>query len=325
MRIVFMGSAPFAVPSLEALLRSGHDVALVVTQCDKPAGRGLKVHACAVAECAKKHSIPLFQPPTLKEPETRSKIGSAGAELIVIVAYGKILPKEVLKMPKLGCVNVHASLLPKYRGAAPINWAIVNGETRTGVTTMFINERMDAGDILLQKESDIGADECAPALYERLAGTGAELLIETITKIESGTVKPKPQNEGEATYAPIIRKEDGLIDWQKSAREIANLVRGMQPWPVAHTYIDGKMLKIFGATAHPGPLPPFDRAQGRQGEREKPGTIVEAGKNLAVATGEGTLYLTDVQLEGKKRMAAEAFLRGHKIKEGNRFSTSLKQ
>lgn len=305
MRIVFMGSAPFAVPSLEALLKAGHDVALVVTQCDKPAGRGLKVHACAVAECAKKNSIPLFQPATLKEPETRSKIRSAGAELIVIVAYGKILPKEVLEMPKLGCVNVHASLLPKYRGAAPINWAIARGETKTGVTTMFINERMDAGDILLQKESAIGADECAPELYERLAKTGAELLIETITGIENKTVRPRPQDEREATYAPIIKKEDGLIDWQRPAREIANLVRGMQPWPVAHTYIDGKMLKIFRAHSENPPDLPSSKA----------GTVVEAERNLAVATGDGTLYLTDVQLEGKKRMTAEAFLRGHKIKK----------
>ena len=304
MKIIFMGSAAFAVPSLNALIESGHEVLSVVTQCDKPAGRGLKVHACPVATFAQSNDIPFFQPTKLKEDLAFAHFSGLKPDLIVVVAYGKFIPDDILSLPKFGCVNVHASLLPKYRGAAPINRAVVNGEVKTGVTTMRLNEKMDAGDILLQEEVEIGAAETAIELHDRLAIIGANLLIETIQGIETKAVKPVPQNESAATYAPLLKKEDGLIDWKKSAREIFNLIRGMQPWPVAYTHLDGKMLKIFGAKT-------FDEKRG-----EPPGTILEASKNLAVATGSGTLYLTDVQLEGKKRMTVDTFLRGHKIKVG---------
>lgn len=304
MKIIFMGSAAFAVPSLEALIESEHEVTLAVTQCDKPSGRGLKVHECPVAAHANSKKIPLFQPLKLKDDSVCAHFSDIKPDLIVVVAYGKLIPREIFCLPKFECVNVHASLLPKYRGAAPINWAVVNGEEKTGVTTMKINERMDAGDILLQEEVKIDPTETATELHDRLAAIGAKLLIRTIEGLEKKTVEPLPQDESRATYAPMLKKEDGLIDWKKSGKEIFNLIRGMQPWPVAHTHLDSKMLKIYGAVIS------------AESGGEAPGTVVKANKNLAVATGEGTLYLTDVQLEGKKRMPVDAFLRGHKIKLG---------
>ena len=319
-----MGSAAFAVPSLEALVESGHDVELVVTQCDKPAGRGLKVHACPVAAYAGSKGIPLFQPLKLKDGNAAKRLAEIRPDIIVVVAYGKLIPNDILSLPKFSCINVHASLLPKYRGAAPINWAVVNGEERTGVTTMVVSERMDAGDLLLQEEVELGPAETAIELHDRLSIIGANLLIETVEGLKNKTIRPAPQDEGLVTHAPILKKEDGAIDWKRSAKEIFDLIRGMQPWPVAYTHIDRKMLKIFMAAPHPHPPPsrgtelqtiPSPLVREGQGEGKKaPGTIVIADKNLAVATGKGTLYLTDVQLEGKKRMPIEAFLRGHKIK-----------
>jgi methionyl-tRNA formyltransferase len=304
MKIVFMGSAAFAVPSLDALLQKGHEVSLVVTQCDKPAGRGLKVHSCPVAAFANSKRLPLFQPKTLKDENSIMRISEAKPQLVAVVAYGKFLPKALLELAPHRAINVHASLLPKYRGAAPINWAIAKGETITGVTTMMVGKRMDAGDILLQKEAQIGPEETAIELHDCLAAIGAELLIETIDGIEKKKIRPRPQEDAEATLAPILKKEDGLIDWKKQAREIFNLIRGMQPWPVAYTHLDGKVLRIFGAKKSD------EKINGA------PGTVVSADKNLAVATGERTLYLLEVQLEGKKRMTADSFLRGHKIAVG---------
>jgi len=301
MKIIFMGSAAFAVPSLGALLKSKHELQLVICQPDKPAGRGLKIHPCLVAVCAHENGLPTYQPTTLRNGSALKRLSDLKPDLIVVVAYGKILPNEILDVPPRGCINVHASLLPKYRGAAPINWAITNGEMVTGVTTMMINEQMDAGDILLQKETPIGAQETSIELHDRLSQMGADLLIETLCGIKNKAIRQRPQVHELATYAPLLKKEDGLIEWKKGAREISNLIRGMQPWPVAYTYLDGKMLRIFGAVPT------------REPHSSPPGSIVCIGDRLGVATGNGTLYLTEVQLEGKKRMSIDAFLRGHAV------------
>lgn len=299
-----MGSAAFAVPSLDALIRSGHHVIEVVTQPDKPAGRGMKITACPVAACAAKHGLAPYQPKGVRKPDVIDHFKKLSPDLIVVVAYGKMLPREFLDIPPLGCVNVHSSLLPKYRGAAPINWAIVNGETETGVTTMRISEKMDAGDILLAEKVAIGADEDAVQLHDRLAPLGAELLLRTIDAIEAGTVKGIPQDHSKATPAPIIKKDDGRIDWAMGAREIYNRVRGFKPWPGTFTSIGGKMLRIHGAKVS------SIAADG------KPGGVIEAGGALVVACGSGALELTEVQLEGKKKMSAADFLRGHRIEKG---------
>lgn len=304
MRILFMGSAAFAVPTLSAIVRSRHDVIEVVAQPDKPAGRGMKITACPVAAYAAEHGIALYQPKGVRKPDVIDHFRKLSPDLIVIIAYGRILPKELLDIPPLGCVNVHSSLLPKYRGAAPINWAIANGETETGVTTMRVDEEMDAGDILMSANVKIGYDEDAVELHDRLAPLGAELLMKTIDAIERGTIRGIPQDHSEATFAPIIKKEDGRIDWTMGAREILNRVRGFKPWPGASTSIGGKMLRIHGAKV------------GSIAAAGKPGEVIEAGKDLVVACGSGALELTQVQIEGKKKMSAADFLRGNKIEVG---------
>lgn len=304
MKIVFMGSAAFAVPSLEALAASRHEIVEVVTQADKPAGRGMHIKACPAAEAARRLGLPVFQPKGVKDPEAIWHIRSLGAELIVVVAYGKILPAEILKIPPRGCVNVHASLLPKYRGAAPIAWAIANGERETGVTTQLITEELDAGDILLARQTPIGSAESASQLHDRLAPMGALLLLRTIEGLERRTIKPVPQDHSKATRAPIIKKEDGHIDWKKPAGEIFNRVRGLNPWPGTFTFLVGKQFIVHKAAA-------LDIEQDAA-----PGTVVENQGRLAVACGEGTLYLMEVQPEGRKRMPAADFLRGHKVPVG---------
>lgn len=308
MKIVFMGSPAFAVPSLEAILSSKDEVPLVVSQPDKPSGRGLQLTPCAVAVYAKKHNLELFQPKTLRKKEIQEKIIDIKPDLIAVVAYGKILPKEILSLPKYGCINLHASLLPKYRGAAPINWAIVNGERKTGITTMIISEELDTGDMLLKKETEIKPDETTIELHDRLSQMGASLLVETIKKIRDGSVKRTPQNHSEATYAPLLKKEVGLINWKKDASEIHNLVRGMQPWPGAYTYYNKKKFGIWSSRYT------------NETQKELAGTVVTNQQELGIATGKGTIYLKEVQLEGKKRMKTEDFLRGHKIEKGERLS-----
>jgi len=305
-----MGSSSFAIPSLEMLISWEHEIALVVCQPDKPAGRGLLLHPCPVALFATAKGLPLFQPRVLKDSAAVSNLKRWNPDLIIVVAYGKILPKEILDLPGRGCINVHASLLPKYRGAAPINWAITNGEKTTGVTTMMINERMDAGDILLQEITPIGPQETSADLHTRLADIGAKLLIKTVEGIQKREIVAKPQDETLATYAPILKKEDGIINWSLSAHNISCLIRGMQPWPVAHTFFEGKMLKIFEA-----------RILEENSSSSSPGTVVTSENQLAVATGQGTLYLDEVQLEGKKRMQINAFLRGHHIAIGTILGT----
>lgn len=308
MRIIFMGSANFAVPSLEQLVESEHDVIEVVCQPDKPAGRGRKITACPVASFAREHELSLYQPTSLKRHEAFERIQELTPDMIVVVAYGKLLPSEILELPHMGCINVHASLLPKYRGAAPINWAIINGEEETGVTTMFMNEGMDEGDILLARSVDIDELDNAIEVEERLQQLGARLLIETIRDLEKGELKGMPQDGSMATYAPILSKKDGLIDWSQSAKAVANRIRGLVPWPVAYTYVDGKLLKIFEAHAASEPC------------HEEPGTIIRSKEHLAIATGDGVIYPIEVQLEGKKRMKCEDMLRGCPIKAGTKLS-----
>lgn len=300
-----MGSAAFAVPSLNALLRSRHEVVEVVAQPCKPAGRGMCLTECAVAHHAQEEGFPLYQPKGVRKPEVLGHLQALAPELVVVVAYGKILPRELLDIPPMGCVNVHASLLPKYRGAAPINWAIANGEEETGVTTMFINEQLDAGDILLAASTRIDPCETASMLHDRLADLGAELLITTIDGLLDGSVKPRPQDNAKASFAPIMKKEDGRIDWSLSAYEIMNRIRAFTPWPGSFTQLRGKKLRVHEAAA-------MECAHGKT-----PGTILNAQDFLSVACGKDALCILELQAEGGKRMPVADFLRGHKIKEGD--------
>jgi methionyl-tRNA formyltransferase len=304
MNILFMGSAAFAVPSLTALIRSSHRIVEVVAQPDKPAGRGRKITACPVAAAARAAGLPLFQPASVKKSEALEHFQSLAPDLIVIVAYGKILPKMLIELPSYGAINVHASLLPKYRGAAPINWAIANGERETGITTMFITEELDAGDVLLSRATPIGAEETAAELHDRLALLGAGLLIETLAGLLMGAIAPAPQDHAAATYAPLLTKEDGRIEWSMPARVIHDRVRAFTPWPGAFAMLEGRTLRIHrarDAELHDG---------------VGPGTVMEVAPRWLVSCGEGALELLEVQGEGGRRMSAADFLRGHKICEG---------
>ena len=327
MQIVFMGSAPFAVPSLIKLVESKHDIVTVITQPDKPAGRGRKITPCAVANKAAELDLQLYQPKSVKSSKVIGKIRDMNADIFIVVAYGKILPLELIDIPPLGCVNIHASLLPKYRGAAPINWAIVNGENVSGVTTMHITEELDAGDILLTHEVPIKEYYTSLVLHDILAESGADLLVETIEGLQAGTITPKPQDHSKATFAPLIEKDDGRIDWSKSAEEIHNLIRGMQPWPSAFTTLDGENLRIYESVViegspspQPSPHPPeADQSLAEQGEGETlPGPIVEASERLIIAAGQNRIEIRELQLQGKRRMTIRDFLNGHPIKQGNR-------
>jgi methionyl-tRNA formyltransferase len=298
LRIVFFGTPEFAVPSLRALLAGRDPVIGVVCQPDKPAGRGQLLAVPPVKQAALRARLPVFQPEKLRAPETIETLASWAPELIVVAAYGKILPKHVLDLPRLGCINVHASLLPKYRGAAPIQWAILRGEERTGVTIMCMNERMDAGDILLRQETAIARQETYGELQARLAEMGARALMDAIARLHAGTLMRQPQREDEMTLAPMIKKEDGRIDWTQPAVHIACRVRAFNPWPSASTTLRGKQLKIHRAHA--------EAAE----SGAPPGTILRIGEGVAVATGGGTLVLDEVQLEGRKRLPAAEFARG---------------
>ncbi len=308
MKIMFMGTPEFAVPSLEKLINSRHEVISVVCQPDKPKGRSKTPIAPPTKVVAEKYLIPVLQPQKIKTEEFHDEVKSIKPDLIAVVAYGKILPKDILEFPKYKCINVHASILPKYRGAAPINWSIVRGETETGVTTMLMDEGMDTGDILLIEKVKIAADQNSNELANKLSEVGPELLLKTIDLVEKDEITPIKQNDEEATYAPLMRKEDGKIDWNKSAEEINNLIRGMQPWPNAYTTLDGKNLKIFKAEIKEG--------------NGKPGEIALAGKeSLKVATGKNLLEIKELQIEGSKRMNIEDFQRGRKLEEGAVFGT----
>lgn len=305
LKIVFMGSAPFAVPCLDALARSPHEVIEVVTQPCKPAGRGMHMKECAVAEYAKEKGLALYQPGGVKGSEPIDHFRKLKPDLIVVVAYGKILPKELLEIPQVGCINVHASLLPKYRGAAPINWAIAEGERETGVTTLFINEDLDAGDMLLAASTPIDEVENASLLHDRLASMGADLLIRTIDGLIDGSVKPVPQDHSKATHAPLMKKDDGHVDWSMSSQRIYDRIRAFTPWPGSFATVGGKKLRIHEAAA-------LEIDHGKT-----PGTILECGNHMTVACGEGALCILELQLEGGRRMPTCDFMRGHKLKEGD--------
>lgn len=306
MRLVFLGTPRFAVPTLESVVRAGHEVAAVLTQPDRPKGRGGKETASPVKEAALHLQLPVWQPERARRPETVQRLAELRADAMVVVGYGQILPQSIIDLPRLGVINVHASLLPAYRGAAPIQWAIANGETRTGVTTMQIDAGLDTGDMLLRWETTIGAEETALELAPRLADAGAGLLVETLAGLEAGTITPIPQDNAKATYAPILKKEDGHIDWGRPAAEIFNRVRGFQPWPGCYTEFRGQRLYIR-------------KASPAAGASAAPGTLATRGRSLYAACGENTaLELLEVQLEGRKRIPAEAFRNGHRISENER-------
>lgn len=304
MRIVFMGTPDFAVPSLQALIDAGHDVCAVYTQPDKPQGRKQILTAPPVKTLALEHDIPVFQPNTLKNEDEQARLRELEPEVIIVVAYGKLLPKAVLDIPPHGCINVHGSLLPRWRGAAPIQWAVIAGDEMAGVTTMQMAEGLDTGDMLLTYETKVGEKETAGELFDRLAQSGAELLTQTLVKLDE--ITPRPQDDAQSCYAHMLDKQMAVIDWSKSAHEIDCLIRGLNPWPIALTTLSGERLKVFAA----------EKAAGN-GE---PGTVLEADpkKGLTVACGEGALRLTEIQLVGGKRMKATDFLRGHVIEVGTK-------
>ena len=306
MRIVFMGTPDFAVPSLQALIDAGHDVCAVYTQPDKPQGRKQILTAPPVKTLALEHDIPVFQPNTLKNEDEQARLREIAPEVIIVVAYGKLLPKAVLDIPPHGCINVHGSLLPRWRGAAPIQWAVIAGDEMAGVTTMQMAEGLDTGDMLLTYETKVGEKETAGELFDRLAQSGAELLTQTLVKLDE--ITPRPQDDAQSCYAHMLDKQMAVIDWSKSAHEIDCLIRGLNPWPIALTTLSGERLKVFAA----------EKANGR-GE---PGTVLEADpkKGLTVACGEGALKLTEIQLVGGKRMKVNDFLRGHAIEVGTKLN-----
>jgi len=309
MRIIFMGTPDFSVPTLEALVASEHEVAAVVTQPDKPKGRGKEIHMSPVKECALKHNIPVYQPVRARDEAFVEEMRTLKPDAMVVIAFGQILPKSLLDLPKYGCVNIHASLLPKYRGAAPIQWAVINGDPYTGVSTQRMDEGVDTGDIILEEKVEIRPDETGGSLFDRLAEVGAELCVKTIEAIENGTAVYTPQDNSKATHTAKIHKELGSIDWTKSAKEIECLIRGLNPWPSAYTRLDGKTLKIWRANVLPDE------------KKAAPGCIIKAEKgSFLVQTGDGVLELLEVQLEGKKRMTTDAFLNGYTVEEGTYFT-----
>jgi methionyl-tRNA formyltransferase len=306
-RLVFLGTPQFAVPTLEAVASAGHQVLEVVTQPDRPAGRGQQLAASPVKQVALRLGLPVYQPERVKHPEVAARLAALGPAVMVVVGYGQIIPQTVIDIPPLGIINVHASLLPRYRGAAPVQWAIARGETRTGVTTMRIDAGLDTGDILLQRETPIGEEETAAELGQRLATLGAALLVETLAGLESGAIVPRQQDSSQATYAPLLKKEDGLIGWRLTAREIHNRVRGFLPWPGGYTSLRGQLLHIWKARP----------ASGAAGE---PGTLLPTQGRLLVACGEGSsLEVLELQLEGRKRLAATAFLSGQRLLHNEMF------
>lgn len=299
-----MGTPDFASVSLQAMLDAGLDVVGAVSQPDKPKGRGHKLQPTEVKSTALEANIPVYQPERTKNGELKEILDELKPEIIVVVAYGKILPDYIIDYPKYGCINVHASLLPKYRGAAPIQWAIVNGEKTTGVTTMKMDSGIDTGDMLLKAETEIGEYETAEELFDRLAKIGGELLVRTIDALEKGDITPVPQNHAEATYAPMISRETGIIDWSKTSREICRLICGMNSWPLAHTLYKGGVLKIAEAVVADG--------TGKCGEI----LSLDKGRGLRVATGDGAVYIKTAQFAGSKRMNVEDYARGHEIEIG---------
>jgi len=303
-KILFMGTAKFANPSLEALIKGGHFTIGVVTQPDRPKGRGRQFVAPPVKDIAGRHQLSVIQPERVRDPDFIQTFRALAPDMVVLVAFGQILPKEVIQFPRMGCINVHPSLLPKYRGAAPIQWALIRGEKETGITTIMMDEGVDTGDILLQRKTAIEPDENFDRLHDRLALMGAEVLTETIEGLLQGNIHRRPQDAAQASYAPRLKKEDGLIRWDADAREIKNFISGLSSTPGAYTWLQGKMMKIFSAKAVEAP------------GAERPGTIIKTPDGLRVAAKNGYLEIRQLQLEGKRRMTAIEFLRGHRIESG---------
>jgi methionyl-tRNA formyltransferase len=310
LRVVFMGTPEFACPTLQKLMDRGEEVIAVVTQPDRPKGRGQKTVPTPVKELSEKNGITVLQPLKVRTPEFIEILKGMNPDLIVVVAFGQILPKALLDIPKFGCINVHASLLPRYRGAAPLNWCIINGETETGVTTMQMDEGLDTGAILLKKTTPIDPDEDTSSLHDRLSVLGAEVLSETLDMLVAGKLIPEKQDDSLSCYAPILKKEHGLIDWDCTAQAIRNMVRGMSPWPGAFTRLDGKLLKIYKV-----------RTDNTKCEDDStPGTVLKADRDgIEVACGEGSIIIDELQLEGRKRLPAGEFLAGCKIEPGTIF------
>ncbi len=305
MKVIFMGTPDFSVGTLEAIIEAGHEVVLAVTQPDKPRGRGKEMQYSPVKEAALAHDIPVYQPQRIRDAECVEELKKYPADVMVVIAFGQILPKEILEMTKYGCINVHASLLPDYRGAAPIQWAVINGEKVSGVTTMQMEEGLDTGDMIMKTEIVLDEKETGGSLHDKLAEAGAKLCVETLKAVEDGTAVRTKQGETGTDYAKQLNKKMGDIDWTKSAVEIERLIRGLNPWPSAYTAWNDKTMKIWEAEV-------LDKESG-----QAPGTVAEVDKKtFAVQTGKGMLKILSLQLPGKKRMDTDAFLRGNQIKIG---------
>lgn len=303
MRVVFMGTPDFAVPTLKSIVAAGHDVPAVVTQPDRPKGRGKKETPPPVKEAARALGLPVLQPGRVKDPDFIDVLRGLSPEVIVVVAFGRILPAEILYLPRHGCINVHASLLPAYRGAAPVHWAVINGEKETGITTMYMDEGLDTGDMILREAVPIRDEDNVGAVHDRLAEVGARLLVRTLALVEQGEAPRVPQT-GESSYAPVLRAEDEVIFWDRPARDIYNLIRGMDPWPGARTLLAGKVLKVW-------------RAAVLEDAAAEPGVVISGGREgLTVGTGRGRLRITELQLQGGKRLQAADFLRGNPVPAG---------
>ena len=335
MRVVFMGTPDFSVGALEAVIEAGHQVVAVVTQPDKPKGRGKEMQMTPVKACAQKYGIPVFQPVKIREPEAVETLRGYQADIFVVAAFGQILTEEILEMPKYGSVNIHASLLPKYRGAGPIQWAIINGEKITGVTIMQMDKGIDTGDMLLKMEVPIASDETGDTLHDKLAAAGARLIVEALVKIEAGEVTPVKQNDADSCYAKMLQKSMGKIDWRMEAEKLDCLIRGLISWPGASTVYRGKNLKIWQEEVAPeetssGSVPLGQKPTAVNGVTEQgkaalagnvlPGTVIRVDREaFYVQTGQGVLKILAVQPEGKKRMAVKDFLLGYPVKTGDMF------
>ncbi|MFT4144879.1 MAG: methionyl-tRNA formyltransferase [Mobilitalea sp.] len=312
MRILFMGTPDFAATILDRLIKEEHEIIGVVTQPDKQKGRGKEVSYSAVKEVALSHNLPVYQPVKVREPEFLEKLKEMDPEVIIVAAFGQILPKALLDIPPFGCINVHASLLPKYRGAAPIQYSILEGEKETGITIMYMDVGIDTGDMIIQEKLTIDQEETGGSLFNKMADLGAELMARALKSIKDGSAVRTPQNNEEATYVKIIDKQMGRIDFTQSAVKIERMIRGLNPWPSAFTMLEGKTLKIWLAKVES-----FEDNKELKAETLEPGEIIEIRKDaIVVKTGDGLLVIRELQLEGKKRMTAESFLRGYQLKTG---------
>jgi methionyl-tRNA formyltransferase len=307
LRVIFMGTPEFACPTLQKLVDRGEQVVAVVTQPDRPKGRGQRLMPPPVKELAVRHEIPVYQPVKVRDSDVIEIIRNLAPDVIVVVAFGQILPKSLLDIPPLGCINVHASLLPRYRGAAPLNWCIINGETETGVTTMLMDVGLDTGPMLLKQSTPVDQNEDIVSLHDRMSAMGAELLSETLDGLAAGTIVPQEQEGSQSCYAAMLKKEDGRIDWNRDAGSIHNQVRGLAAWPVAYTFLDDQVLKVYRTRVAEG--------------NGLPGTVLQANKQgIEVACQKGSLIIEELQLAGKKRLEAASFLAGYTITAGKLFS-----